>query len=218
MRFRTEDRRKPLRLGQYDYSRPGEYFVTICTKDRESRFGEIEDGEMRTNDSGAIVQSCWNDLPNHYPNVQLDEFVVMPNHVHGVIRILEQFLVGATHGHNRNDGPTVGDGLKPPVGVTQSSPLQGKRHRLGHIVGSFKSAITKRINEIHGTPGAPLWQRGYYDHIIRDDRSLTRIRDYIVRNPQQWSSDKENPEGNGKDECEGRLTTRSEESIPRGER
>ena len=193
--------RKRLRLKDYDYSQPGAYFVTICARDREHRFGEIVDGQMRRNDLATIVQSCWDDLPNHYPYLQLDEFVIMPNHVHGIVMIFEETIVAAMHGRI-HDEPTVGDGLKPFVGVTHASPLRGKRNRLGDIVGSFKSAVTKRINEIHATPGAPFWQRGYYDHIIRDDRSLDRIRDYIIENPRRWSSDKENADIEGADELD----------------
>lgn len=120
----------------------------------------------------AVVHLCWNDLPDHYPNVELDEFVVMPNHVHGIIVILDD-----------------------TVGATRASPLQGKRNGLGDIVGSFKSAVTKRINEINNTPGTPVWQRGYYDHIIHDDRSLTRIHEYIAHNPRRWAPDKQNLDG-----------------------
>ncbi|MBF8296081.1 MAG: transposase [Bacteroidetes bacterium] len=183
----TRKQRKRLRLKEYDYSQPGAYFVTICTKDREERFGEIVDGEMRANNSAAVVWSCWNDLPNHYPNVELDAFVIMPNHVHGIIMVLDEQIVGAT----------------------PASPLQRKRHRLGDIVGSFKSAVTKRANEIRGTAGSPLWQRGYYDHIIRDDRSLTRIREYIAHNPQRWASDKENSDSKGNDEFDRWMASAS---------
>jgi putative transposase len=169
MNGRIKKERKRLRLKEYDYSQPGAYFVTICTKDRVQRFGEIVDGEMRANDMATVVQSCWNDLPNHYLNVELDAFVIMPNHVHGIVVILDN-----------------------PVGATYASPLQSSNNTLGDVVGSFKSAVAKRINEIQNTPGAPFWQRGYYDHIIRDDRSLTQIREYIANNPLRWVSDEQN--------------------------
>ena len=146
--------RKQLRLKDYDYAQPGAYFVTICTKDRVYRFGEIVDGQMNENDLAVIVRTCWNDLPNHYLNVQLDEFVIMPNHVHGIIVIVDE-------------PNTVGNGHRP-------SPT--KKHPLSEIVRAFKSFSARRINEINGTPGASFWQRGYYDHIIRNDLSLTRIR------------------------------------------
>ena len=188
----TGRERKRLRLKEYDYSQPGAYFVTICTKDREHRFGEIVNVEMRANGLASVVQSCWDDLPKHYPNVELDEFVIMPNHVHGIIVILDEpITVGE---------PSVGDGPipsldRPMVGATSRRPQTGAgrpRPYLGNVVGYFKYQSARRINEINNTPGTPFWQRGYYDHIKRDDRSLTRIREYIAHNPQQWASDKQN--------------------------
>jgi putative transposase len=182
---RNVKERKRLRLKEYDYSQPGAYFVTICTKDRVQRFGEIVDGEMRANNLAAIVESCWNDLPNHYPNVELDAFVIMPNHVHGIVVVLDEpIMVGDKTVRDRS----VGDGLRPSP--TVGSPI--RKHPLSEIVRAFKSFSARRINEIQNIPGMHVWQRGYYDHIIRDDRSLTRIREYIVQNPQQWESDKQN--------------------------
>ncbi len=172
--------RKRLRLKDYDYSQPGAYFVTVCTKDRETRFGGIVDGQMQRNDLAAVVQSCWDDLPNHYPNVGLDAFVVMPNHVHGIIIIMDD-----------------------PVGATSRRPHAGAgkpRPYLGNVVAYFKYQSTKRINELSNSPGAHLWQRGYYDHIIRDDRSLDRIRDYIIQNPLRWSADRNNANATSHDE------------------
>jgi REP element-mobilizing transposase RayT len=200
-------------LSRYDYSQPGEYFVTICTKDRENRFGEIVDGDMRVNDFGGIVRTCWNDLPNHYRNVELDAFVVMPNHVHGIIVLTDQFVgatsgrtpnvktVGATHASTDHGGTIVGDGLRPsPTKPSPTGPSPTKKHPLSEIVRAFKSFSARRINEISKTPGVPIWQRGYYDHIIRDERSLGRIREYIETNPRRWKSDKNNPSSTSKDE------------------
>jgi len=170
-------RRKAIRLPGYDYSQAGEYFVTICTKDREHIFGKIEAGRMLVNGFGEIVASCWMDLPNHYPYVQTDEFVVMPNHVHGIIVITE-----------RNP---VKEGSEP-------SPT--RRHPLSEIVRSFKTFSAKRINECRGTPGLSVWQRNYYEHIIRDERSLERIREYIVSNPERSLADENNLERGAMDE------------------
>ncbi|MCX6143684.1 MAG: hypothetical protein NTZ35_10710 [Ignavibacteriales bacterium] len=211
----TGKQRKRLRLKQYDYSQPGAYFVTICTKDREHRFGEIVEGEMWANGMAAVVQSRWNDLPNHYPNVELDEFVIMPNHVHGIIVILDKpVTVG---------DPTVGDGAKPldqpAVAATSRRPNTGAgspRPYLGNVVAYFKYQSAKRINEINGTPSTPVWQRGYYDHIIRDDRSLTRIREYIAHNPQRWASDKQNPDSEANDEFERWLSSTGKRPIQEG--
>jgi putative transposase len=168
-----EKRRKRLRLKEYDYSQPGAYFVTICTKNRENIFGEIVCGEMRGNEMAVVVHSCWNELPNHYPNVELDEFVVMPNHVHGIIVILDE--------PDADGKCTVADGRRP----SPTRPTQPKKYPLSEIVRAFKSFSARRINEINHTPGTPVWQRGYYDHIIRDDNSLIRIREYIAHNPQR---------------------------------
>jgi REP element-mobilizing transposase RayT len=183
-------------LSKYDYSQPGEYFVTICTKDREGRFGEIVDGDMRMNDFGGIAQSRWNDLPNHYPNVKLDAFVVMPNHVHGII-VLTDESVGA-----RSRRPNTGAGKPRPY--------------LGNVVAYLKYQSAKRINAIRGTPGVPIWQRGYYDHIIRDQRSLERIREYIVTNPCRWKSDKENPASTSKDEFDLWVSSAGGDNTPEG--
>lgn len=191
---RTGKQRKRLRLKEYDYSQPGAYFVTICTKDREHRFGEIVDGEMRANGLAAVVRSSWNDLPNHYPSVELGEFVIMPNHVHGIIIILE------------ND-TMVGDGLKP-------SPT--RKFPLSEIVRAFKTFSARRINEISNTPGTPFWQRAYYEHIIRDDRSLGRIREYIADNPQRWESDKENSDRRANDDFDRWLSTAGKRPIRKG--
>ena len=162
--FEPRPDRRSTRLRSYDYSRAGSYFVTICAQNRECLFGNVMDDEMRLNAAGAIVQTVWDELPNHYPNVELDRFVVMPNHLHGIIVI-------------------VGAGLKP-------TPT---KHGLPEIVRALKTFSARRINEMRNTPGVPIWQRNYYEHIIRNDESLHRIREYIVNNPAQWALDRENP-------------------------
>lgn len=170
-------RRKSIRLRGYDYSQAGAYFITVCTKDRKELLGTIRDGKMRASPIGRIVQACWAALPTHYPNVQLDAFVVMPNHVHGIIVILDD-------DPNRKQ---VGEGLRPsPTGKTRNRPP------LSEIVRAFKSFSARRINEQTARGGESFWQRGYYDHIIRHERSLERIRDYILTNPLRWQYDREN--------------------------
>jgi REP element-mobilizing transposase RayT len=164
--------------------------VTICTKDREDLFGHITSDEMYLNQYGKIVESSWKELPKHYPTIILDEFVVVPNHVHGIIIIIND-LVGARH----------------------ASPLQKKSNLLGNIIGSFKSAVTKKINEIRNTPGISIWQRNYYDHIIRNERSLYKIREYIRTNKERWAWDKENPMFKGKDEFDCWLNEEGKQKI-----
>jgi putative transposase len=160
--------RQSIRLRGYDYSRPGAYFITVCIQDRKQKlFGDVVGGAMVENDYGKIVCQCWNDLPVHYPHIRLDEFVVMPNHVHGIVVIRASASVGA--------------GLKP-------APTNG----LPEIVRALKTFSARRINEIRQTPGIPVWQRNYYDHIIRDDKSRYFIRQYIRNNPANWTADSEN--------------------------
>jgi len=172
-------RRRSIRLPGYDYSQAGAYFITIVTQDRACLFGDVVDGEMRPNPCGRIVQATWNGLPRHYPAIVLDEFVVMPNHIHGIITLM--------------DVPqNVGAGLKPaPTDTT------AKRHGLPEIIRALKTFSARRANALRGTSGTPLWQRNYYEHIIRNEESLNRIREYIVNNPIQWDLDRENPVGTG---------------------
>ncbi len=215
-------KRRSIRLKDYDYSSPGAYFVTICTKNRECLFGHIEGDAMVVNDAGRMMESVWNDLPNHYANISLDAFVVMPNHVHGIIIINDgvRFPVhggsckggtsegGSTKGGletrpyseciNKND---VGAGFKPALDIQADDinragfkPAPTKNHGLPEIVRGFKTYSAKKINKSSNTPGLPLWQRNYYDHIIRNEKSLEETREYIVSNPLKWDNDDENPE------------------------
>ena len=166
--------RKSIRLKGYDYSQAGAYFITICTKGRKELLGAIRDGKMCSSAIGRIVQECWDVLPSHYPNVQLDAFVVMPDHAHGIIVILD------------DEPHRVREGLRPSTGKTRNRPP------LSEIVRAFKSFSARRINEQNGTAGQSFWQRGYYDHIIRNERSLERIREYISTNPSRWQYDRQN--------------------------
>ncbi len=164
--------RRSLRLAGYDYTQEGAYFVTICAFQRACVFGEIVDEEMHASRYGRIVDAAWHDIPEHHPQVMLDEYVLMPNHVHAVLFLL-------------NDG--VG---QAPAGRPKGPP----RGSLGAVVGSFKSAVTRRINWLRAGPGAPVWQRNYNDRIVRDEEELFRIRTYIRENPLRWALDPENPE------------------------
>ncbi len=163
-------KRKQLRLKNYDYRQAGVYFVTLCTFEKLSMFGKIIDKKMILNDLGKIVQDEWIKTANIRTHVSLDEFVIMPNHIHGIIII------------NKND-----------VGATRRVALMGLQSgSVGAIIGQFKSSVTKRINEHRNTPGRYVWQRNYYDHIIRNDADLNRIRQYITNNPKQWDIDEHN--------------------------
>lgn len=167
-------RRRSIRLKEYDYSQSGAYFVTIIVKDRACLFGDIIDGEMKLNEFGRVVQIVWKALPERFSQVELDSFVVMPNHIHGVIFISDD--VGAIH----------------------ESPLpHGRAERrkmlLPKVVGYFKMNVAKRVNDLRDTAGAPLWHRNYFEHIIRNEKELDRIRKYIIDNPGNWIHDDENP-------------------------
>lgn len=185
--------RRSIRLKGYDYTRPGAYFITVCTRDRACLFGEVKAGKVELNQWGIIVQECWHDLPKHFSNVKLDSFVVMPNHVHGIVIITRSPCRG-----DAGVAPTYqpySSHRRHPASVSAPAvPCGPKPASIGAIVGSFKSAVTRRINELRQTPAAPVWQRNYYEHIIRDDASLERIRAYIRNNPLQWALDRENPQ------------------------
>ncbi len=169
--------RRSIRLQGYDYAQAGAYFVTICTHKRACLFGVITDNGMRPNGYGKTVEACWAALPRHYSYVELDAFVVMPNHVHAIIVLLE----------DANDA-AVGAGLRPAP-----TDHVSQRHGLQEIVRAFKSFSARRINALRGTPGVPVWQRNYYERIIRNERELQAIREYIANNPCWWAVDSDNP-------------------------
>jgi REP element-mobilizing transposase RayT len=158
----------------YDYSSPGAYFITVCAHDRACLFGDIADEVVSMNDAGRIVDEEWRRTSAIRKDVSIDAYVVMPNHFHGIV------VLHDCRGTARR-APTVERFGRPVAGSVPT------------IVRAFKSAATKRINEFRNTPGAHIWQRNYYEHIVRDDDELNRIRQYIVDNPARWSQDRENP-------------------------
>lgn len=172
--------RRSIRLKGYDYSEGGAYFVTICTQGRECLFGDIVDDEMRLNDTGTMVRDLWHEIPEHFRHADIDEFVVMPNHFHGIIVIVgAQFIAPF-------DCDAINNNKKQ--GVMNHAPTT-----VGEIVRAFKARCTNAINHIRNTPGTPLWQRNYYEHIIRGEGEMNRIRKYIVDNPAKWAEDENNP-------------------------
>jgi REP-associated tyrosine transposase len=187
MKFDPEiHHRRSIRLGGYDYSQPGAYFLTVCVSGKEHLFGEIVEGQMLANERGELVARQWSDLPRHYPEIRLDAFCVMPNHVHGIIEIVAPDVRAIRES----------SGQKPraehTVGAIHESPLRRRRMLLPRIIGRFKMNTTKRINQVNGTAGRSVWQRNYYEHIIRNSRELDIIREYISTNPVRWSADPEN--------------------------
>ncbi len=171
--------RKRLRLEAYDYTSPGAYVVTVCTHQRNCLFGEVLTGGMLLSEAGLATFRTWQELPQHFADIHVDAFVVMPNHVHGIV-FLEASPVGAKHASPLPKGRNV-------HGTTPGS--------LGAIVQAFKSAASRQINSLRGTPGAPVWQRGYFEHIVRSPRELDRLRGYIESNPLRWELDRENRAG-----------------------
>ena len=193
-------RRRSLRLRGFDYSQEGAYFVTICTHDRACLFGEVVDGEMRLNDVSRVVQTVWDGLLERFPSVELDAFVVMPNHVHGIL------VVGAALAPPKRRN--VGAGLALPLGgAASSAPTGTTSTTLGNVVRAFKSMSAIGVNRLLKRLGQPLWQRGYYEHIIRSEKSLSRIQEYIATNPSSWELDRENPRRKGEDEFDRWLAT-----------
>jgi putative transposase len=192
--MKQEFHRQSIRLEHYDYSSNGAYFVTICTAQRFHLFGEISDTTMRLNEFGQIAQNCWLELPNHFPQILLDEFVVMPNHVHGIVLIQSEQAVVPVGA--RRPCPKVRFMVKrhalplPPRAAFGQLP----KGSLGAIVGSFKSVVTKRINQARGAAGESLWQRNYYDRIIRSEEQLMAAGAYIENNPLNWALDELNSE------------------------
>ena len=176
----TNHNRQSIRLAGFNYSQPGVYFITLVAHTRENLFGEIKNGGMRLNEYGEIVKKTWNDLPNHVGNIALDEFTIMPNHVHGIIMIVG---AGSKPAHA---GPVKRAGFEPPLTVTK------KKHALPEIIRQYKTFSARRINQIRKTPGQTIWQRNYYEHVVRDENDLFGIRKYVRDNPVNWESDEEN--------------------------
>lgn len=167
--------RHSIRLPGYNYSRSGVYFVTLCVQNGVCLFGEIADGEMILNSLGMLASEEWLKSAEIRPGVGLDDFVVMPNHFHGIVVLPSQ----ATDPNRQ--------------GAHCCAPLQRRPRSLGSLVAEFKAITTKRINELHQAPGTRIWQRNFHDRVIRDDGELIRIRNYIISNPLNWLKDEYHP-------------------------
>lgn len=180
--------RKPIRLKGWDYRNPGLYFVTICTKGRQQHFGKINDGIMGLSVPGCVAWHFWREIPEHQSNVVLDEFIVMPDHLHGIVGIKhskEDESVGTRHGvFVRN---SANKKTKAKFGQPQSRSLS-------MIINHFKGAITGWCNSNGHKYFA--WQSRFYDHIIRNEKEFQRIRNYIFDNPRRWQQDQDNPDNN----------------------
>jgi putative transposase len=188
----TVERHSP-RLREYDYALNGAYFVTLCTQGRECVFGEVSDGVLVPNGAGQMVQEIWKGLPEQFPTIELDEWVLMPNHFHGIIVIVGASLVGARKPTQPAD-PTQNRQIAETVNKapTRDAPT------LGDVLGAFKSITTNHYiqcvkNECWPPFHGKLWQRSYHDRIIRNEDELERIREYILLNPGRWEEDPNHP-------------------------
>jgi REP element-mobilizing transposase RayT len=192
-------KRKSIRLKGYDYSNPGAYFITICVKEKQHMFGEVVNGKVHLNGPGEIVKREWLKTFAIRKNLGLDEYVIMPNHFHGIMIIKCRGTVRrAPTGVHYADttlqrAPTAEQFGKP---VSCSLPT---------VVRLFKSAVTKHINEIRSFPKSVVWQRNYYEHVIRNEFELNSIKEYIQNNPMKWHLDRENPDRIGCDGLENNL-------------
>lgn len=174
--------RQSIRLPGYNYALPGAYFVTICTHHRQHLFGVVENGQVILSDWGHVAAAQWLLLPEHFPRVRIDEHVFMPNHMHGILWI---------------DKDRASAELEHPVAVSLPAPRANDNRpngaaagSLGAIIGTFKSVTTRRINQLRRAPGMPVWQRNYFEHIVRTEEALQRIRSYIIDNPSRWIVDR----------------------------
>ena len=232
--------RHSIRLKGYDYSQEGLYFITICCYNRECLFGDVVKGEMVLNEYGTIACNEWFNTPNIRKNVELDVFVIMPNHMHGIIilngitgrgelhspdnvitdnKITDNVITGIKMGECNFPNNVIGDiktgecnfpnnvigdiktgdniitGIKMGDNIITgikmgecNSPLRGPSNNIGAIVRGYKSSVTKQFNLLN--IGCTVWQRNYYEHIIRNEKSYQTIAEYIVNNPSKWNEDK----------------------------
>jgi len=180
---KNHPQRQSIRLQEFDYAQSGAYFVTVVCHKRMNLFGEISDGELNLNRAGEIVEKTWLEIPKHFPNVNIDIFIIMPNHIHGIIHIIEDVPLGATH---ESPLPELHHIESPHKSTTL------KPRTLGAIVGLFKSTASKRIHRAGLIDNQKIWQRNYFEHIIRDEDDYQQIADYIETNPLNWQYDRDN--------------------------
>jgi len=168
-------RRRSIRLPTFDYSQAASYFVTICVRDNRPLFGRVINGEMALDPFGKIADSCWRGIPNHFAGVRLGRYVIMPNHVHGII-----ILPGGTRSVANADTASLPN--THAFGAPEASSIPT-------VVRSFKSAVTKLVRKATGNPRIHLWQRNYYEHVIRDEDDFRATSKYIRLNPARWKFD-----------------------------
>jgi REP element-mobilizing transposase RayT len=180
--------RHSIRMKGYDYSLPGAYFVTLISFHTEYLFGEVKNGELLQSDIGGLIKDCWMGLPIFFEHIRLDEQVLMPNHLHGII-IIDTAL-------GKGEAFSDIEPIEVEAESENASPLRPRGTQpglLGAIIQNFKSVSTRMANKRYFEPGNKIWQRDYYERIIRNERELNAIRQYIRDNPLNWDLDSENP-------------------------
>jgi|688.fasta_scaffold05694_21 REP element-mobilizing transposase RayT len=177
--------RRSIRLQGYDYSQTGIYFVTICTHQRQCLFGEIRNGKMLLNQIGKIVAQEWLKSAEIRQEIVLDEWIIMPNHLHGIV------VIDKKDDNDLKDDNNKGASLAP---LQRNELGKRKPKSLSSFIGGFKSSVTKRIKSICDHPNPVIWQRNYHEIIVRDENQLNQIRQYIMNNPQKWDKDPEKPD------------------------
>ena len=176
--------RRSIRLKSYDYNQAGAYFVTICVQNRECLLGTITNQRLQLNEYGKITDQVWNYLPHHFGNLEIDAAVIMPNHFHGIICT---GLTSKPPNFPNPPNPCRGLVSKPP------NPFFEQKTQLGKIIAYFKYQTTKLINQKRDSSGSRFWQRNYYEHIIRNEKTLNILRQYIIDNPLRWENDQLHP-------------------------
>ena len=182
--------RRSIRLKGYDYTQAGAYFITLCTHQRQALFGEVVGGEMRLSPLGQVAAAGWLRLAQFFPRSLVKDWVVMPNHVHAIVILVEP--EDGSSGAGKGEASALGSSGIPTRSLADASPQRPNGTQSGSInaiLQNYKSIVARKINAQRGTPGAPVWQRNYYEHIIRDETSYLRIAEYIRNNPARWELD-----------------------------
>lgn len=178
--------RRSVRQQGYNYLQNGLYFVTICCQDRNCLFGKIINGKMVLNDAGRIANTCWLDIPKHFPHAVLHEYVIMPNHVHGIIELTDAVMMETVGAKKFSPLPPT-QSPTPPLLPSSSSQFRSPSKTIGSIVRGFKIGVTKWMRQ--NTDVFSVWQRNYYENIIRNEQSYNNIVNYITNNPSDWQID-----------------------------
>jgi putative transposase len=187
--IKINKRRNTNRIPQHDYSTPGQYFVTICAENRQELFGTIENDKMVWNDVGNMINIWWQKMFRTYQNRIIDEYIIMPNHIHGIINIV---------GGNPCVAPMQNEKLGNNQKISNNGRTHGSAPTISDMIKWFKTMTTNQyIQNVKNNNWIPFnkrfWQRNFYDHIIRNDKSLNNIREYIINNPAKWDNDEHNP-------------------------